>query len=150
MPRLVLNNSFDDTGVLVTFRKRGLFGGSVVPPNEWSEVAGDLAFAGLARILPLIEQDEVDAAIEGDGVRLSHRVIADLTEPQAVSLGLPPSVPFSLCIETDKLITDPSFTIRYGWVETANKQTGGRNSMRSYVAEGGANLSSPKPALVDN
>jgi len=121
MPRLVFNNSFDDTGILITLRKRGLFGGSVVPPNEWSEVAGDSAFAGLARILPLIERDGADAAIEGDGVRLSHRVVADLAEPQAVSLGLPPSLPFSLSIETDKLITDPSFTIRYGWVETANK-----------------------------
>src|SRR5215813_5416666 len=101
MLRLVFNNSFDDTGVLVTLRKRGLFGSNVVPPTEWSEVAGDLAFAGLARILPLIEQDEGDAAIEGDGVRLPHHVIADLTEPQAVCLGLPPSVPFSLSIETD-------------------------------------------------
>jgi hypothetical protein len=65
MPRLVFNNSFDDTGILVTLRKRGLFGGSVVPPNEWSEVAGDSAFAGLARILPLIERDGADAVIEG-------------------------------------------------------------------------------------
>jgi hypothetical protein len=121
MPRLVFDNSFDDAGVLITLRKRGLFGGSIVRPGEWSEVAGDVAFAGLARILPLIERDEADATIEGDGVRLSHRVIADLTEPQAVSLGLPPSVPFSLGVETDKLITDPSFTIRYGWVETANR-----------------------------
>jgi hypothetical protein len=121
MPRLVFDNSFDNAGVLITLRKRGLFGGSIVGPGEWSEVAGDVAFAGLARILPLIGQDEADATIEGDGVRLSHRVIADLTEPQAVSLGLPPSVPFSLGIETDKLITDPCFTIRYGWVETANR-----------------------------
>lgn len=121
MPRLIFDSSFDDTGVLITLRKRGLFGGTIVPPSEWSEVAADVAFAGLARILPLIEQDEVDATIEGDGVRLSHEVIADLTEPQAVGLGLPPSVPFSLSIETDKLITDPSFTIRYGWIETANR-----------------------------
>src|SRR5262245_19630410 len=117
----VFDTSFDDAGVLITLRKRGLFGGSIVPPGDWSEVASDVAFTGLARILPLIEQDEAEAIIEGDGVRLSHRIIADLTEPQAVALGLPPSVPFSLSIETDKLITDPSFTIRYGWVETANR-----------------------------
>ena len=56
MPRLVFDSAFDDAGVLITLRKRGLFGGSIVRPGEWSEVAGDPAFAGLARILPLIER----------------------------------------------------------------------------------------------
>src|SRR3954452_6144609 len=121
MPRLIFNSSFDATGVRITLRKRGVFGGSVVPPQEWSEVAGDIAFAGLARVLPLIEQDEGNAEIEGDGIKLSHRLVADRAEPQAASLGLPPSVPFSLSIETEKLITDPAFAIRYGWVETANR-----------------------------
>ena len=94
---------------------------TLVSPNEWSEVASDVAFAGLARILPLIEQSEADARIEGDGIRIAHWIVAELTEPQAASLGLPPSIPFSLSIETEKLIADPAFKIRYAWVETANK-----------------------------
>jgi len=120
--RVSFQNSFEQAGVLITLRKRGLFGGrGPVPPSQWAEAAEDFAFAGLARVLPLVEAEDGSAVVEGEGIRVAHSVVADLTEPQAAGLGLPPSVPFSLLIETDKLITDPSFTIRYGWIEAGNR-----------------------------
>jgi hypothetical protein len=122
MPRVSFQYSFDETGVLITLRKKGLFGArGSVPPRQWAEAAEDFAFAGLARVLPLVEAEDGTAVVEGESIRVVHSVIADLTEPQAAGLALPPSVPFSLLIETDKLITDPSFTIRYGWIEAGNR-----------------------------
>jgi hypothetical protein len=113
MARLIFHHKIDEGGAVLTLREKSLIGaGRVMSPNSWAEAAGDVAFAGVARVLAVVDADDGSASVEGETVRLSHRALAALTEPQAASLGLPHAAPFALSLETDKLITDPAFAVR--------------------------------------
>jgi SNF2 family DNA or RNA helicase len=92
-----------------------------VPLDDWPGSMAERAFSGISRLLALIDLADGGAAPEGDGVRLSHEVIASLTEPQALGLGLPPSVRQALHIETRNLITDSDFRIFGRWVDDGGR-----------------------------
>jgi SNF2 family DNA or RNA helicase len=122
MSRFIFQHAIHDQGVRLTLHELPLIGAErIVTPDRWAEVAGEVAFAGIAHVLGLVEADDGGAFIEGDSIRLSHQALASLTEPRAASLALSHAVPFALSLETDKLITDPAFTVRAGWIEAGNR-----------------------------
>jgi superfamily II DNA or RNA helicase len=81
----------------------------------------DQAFSGLSRILALADDDESPVERRAEAVFIDDATVASLSEPQALGLGLPPSVRFVLQINTENLITDPDFKISYRWVDEANR-----------------------------
>jgi superfamily II DNA or RNA helicase len=82
---------------------------------------GDQAFAGVSHLLALL--DDVDSSVDrrGDGIFVDHATVASLTEPQALGLGLPPSVRIALQVETQNLITDPNFRVIGRWLGVGNR-----------------------------
>src|SRR4051812_17497478 len=92
-----------------------------LPVESWAERMADQAFSGVSRVLALLEDDKSTAERRDDGVFLDHVTIASLTEPQALALGLPPSVKVALQIETKNLITEPEFRIVHRWIGLGNR-----------------------------
>jgi hypothetical protein len=115
-------NDFRPDGVILRLLEKSLLSSPrPVPVSSWPERTGDASFSGVARMLTLL--DEADSPVEesNGGLFVDHRTIAGLTEPQALGIGLPPSVRFGLQIETKNLITDRDFRITARWIGLANQ-----------------------------
>jgi superfamily II DNA or RNA helicase len=92
-----------------------------IPVAAWADRIADQAFSGISRILALADDVDSAVALRDDGLFIDHRAIASLSEPQALGLGLPPSVRFALQVNTRNLITDHDFGIFGRWVDEANR-----------------------------
>src|SRR5712691_4995330 len=122
MARLYFEWAIAPYGGTVRLMSRPLIGRPTsVPVEDWADCMFDQAFSGVSRILALV--DEMNGSVEqrDGGVFASHDTIASLTEPQAVGLGLPSSVPYALQVETKNLITDPDFRVFGRWVGEGNR-----------------------------
>jgi hypothetical protein len=106
------------------------------PVEDWADRMAGQLFSGVSRILALL--DDVDSSVErkDDALFIDHRTIASLTEPQALGLGLPPSVRFALQVETKNLITDPEFRVFARWVGEANRSLRGERDGAFLHVEG--------------
>jgi SNF2 family DNA or RNA helicase len=110
-----------DGAILRLMEKRWPFPATPIPVAAWADRMADQAFSGISRILALV--DDVESAVEHkeDGLFIDHKTVASLSEPQALGLGLPPSVRFALQVNTKNLITDHDFRISGRWVDEANR-----------------------------
>lgn len=98
--------------------------------DKW-DVQEDLhALSGLAKLASLIEAAEHSVTpqepttrvlLEGDGYFIPHPVIAEMTEGQALSLGLPASVPFQLRIATTGPLLELNTNIRAKWFSSGRQ-----------------------------
>ena len=97
------------------------FSATPMPVAVWADRMADQVFYGIPRILALV--DDVESAVEyrEDSLFIDHKTIASLSEPQALGLGLPPSVRFALQVNTKNLITDRDFAVLGRWVDEANR-----------------------------
>jgi SNF2 family DNA or RNA helicase len=94
----------------------------VVPVQDWVSSATERELAVVSRILRLVDEPQSPVEISGDGVRLDHHTVAGFSEPQALSIGLPPSIKLPLKIDANGLLTDPEFSIKSTWVGKAGRQ----------------------------
>jgi superfamily II DNA or RNA helicase len=92
-----------------------------VPVEQWAERMGDQAFSGVSKVLALVDDAEHSVTRATDGLSLNYHTIASLTEPQALSLGLPPSTRVALQVDTKNLITDCDFRLTGRWIGEANR-----------------------------
>ncbi|WP_354407411.1 DEAD/DEAH box helicase [Marinobacterium sp. MBR-111] len=98
--------------------------------EKW-DVCDDLhSLSGLAKLAALTEEhpdtasDEEKAVTvlpDGDGYFIPHAVVAEFTEAQALSLGLPSSVPFQLRIETNGPLLEPTTHIKARWYSSGRQ-----------------------------
>ena len=97
-----------------------------VDVSEW-ELQKDLhALSGLAKLHALLDnpaqkgRDDkgiVSILEDDDGYYIPHKAVASFTEGQSLSLGLPPSVPFQLRVQTTGPLLEPDTQINYKWVD---------------------------------
>jgi hypothetical protein len=133
MPRYQFRYDCNDEGVTITLYRRAVFRQKEpVDLKQWADQMGEIAFAGVAHALALLDADDGRAVRDGDGIRFTHSVVAALTEPQAYDLGLPPATALILSIRAEHLITDPDFDLRAKWIDHANRPV--------YVSRRGAIL----------
>jgi hypothetical protein len=92
-----------------------------VPVNDWAARMADQAFSAVSHVLALLDDEKSSVKPQDDGVFLDHPTVASLSEPQAICLGLPPSVRFALQIDTKNLVTDPNFQIIACWIGIGNR-----------------------------
>jgi hypothetical protein len=122
MPRLSFNYEIDSGGATLRLIEKSWIGRtSTIPVQEWAARMADQAFSGLSRILALLDDPESPVEINGDGLFIDHATLAALTEPQAINLGLPPSVRAALQVDASGLITDPDFAVHARWIGEANR-----------------------------
>jgi hypothetical protein len=107
--------------VLRLFEKPWVGKARAVAPPDWADCMADGAFAGASRILALLDDPDSPVEMKDDGVFIDHATLASLNEPQALGLGLPPSVRFALQVDTKNLVTDPDFRITGRWIDEANR-----------------------------
>jgi hypothetical protein len=122
MARIFFTHDRDNDGITLRLIEKWWHGrAEPVPVGAWADRMADHAFSGLSRILALA--DDIDSAVENkeDNLFVDHTTIASLSEPQALSLGLPPSVRFGLQVDTKNLITDPDFVISCRWVDELSR-----------------------------
>jgi hypothetical protein len=149
MARLKFSYEKDSSGIVLRLSERRLLGRvETVPPTAWAERASDQSFSGLARVLALADEPGSQVEIRRGGMFLDHATVASLSEPQALSLDLPPSVRFVLQIDTKNLITDQNFQISSRWIDEANRSVrtaSGRNSVRGpgRISASGTPFQSP-------
>ncbi len=111
-----LSHSPDLAGWRFTLLRKGRLPfakGSPAALSEWPGAAE--AHTGVALLLSLLGAGE--GAADGEALRLSHARVAGLTRPEAVRLGLPLVVPFTLFLSHDSPINDPAFSLRVQWFQ---------------------------------
>src|SRR5690242_18575923 len=121
-----------------------------LPTDGWIDRTENLSFSGLSRVLALA--DDIDSPVErlSESLFLDHSTVASLSEPQALGLGLPPSMRFVLQISTRNLITDRDFNVSYRWIDEANRSI--RSSRIGAFVQAGADryrLPQPSFSLVE-
>jgi hypothetical protein len=82
----------------------------------------DLLLA-LADLRDLADGRPGELLIEGDKIRLSHRLAAALGSPSAEAIGLPPIVDLTLRTDAEGLIGSPTFRLRCEWIKNGQRQT---------------------------
>lgn len=92
-----------------------------VPFDEWTMTAPEAARPAVAHLLQAWGDGETgrDGAPlvlpEGDGVRLHADLVARLSDPEAVALGLPPAARLSLNLQSIGVAHQPDFRIDARW-----------------------------------
>jgi hypothetical protein len=122
MARAYFDHKIGPQGALLRLIEKSWAGRSqIVPVDDWATRMADQAFTGISRLLALL--DDVDSSVErrDDGILVDHATVASLTEPQALGLGLPPSVRVALQVETQNLITDKNFRVIGRWMGMGNR-----------------------------
>src|SRR5580704_11253562 len=100
MGQLFFEPEYSSSGTMLRLRDKPLLGRArSVPIEEWPRCMAERAFSGVSKLLALLDDADGNATPELDGVRITHHAIAPLTEPQALGLGLPPSVRQALQID---------------------------------------------------
>src|SRR5580692_9393748 len=112
MARIFFEADYVPSGALVRLCERSLLGKTRnIHVDEWSHRMADQAFSAVSKLFSLLDDERRSAFREDDGILISHDAIAELTEPQALGLGLPPSFRHALQIETQGLVTDADFRV---------------------------------------
>jgi hypothetical protein len=112
MGRLSFQYEIQPAGIeLRLVEKRWTGRAESLPIDGWVDRMEGQSFSGLSRVLALA--DDVDSPVErrSEALFVDHNTVASLSEPQALGLGLPPSMRFMLQISTQNLITDNDFSV---------------------------------------
>ena len=117
-------------GVMVRLVAKRLLGGRrSVPFGSWAEEAPVPSMAAVGAVTRLVAEygGDPDAPVRqhGDGVFLTHRSVAGLSEHQAVGLGLPPSTTLMLGIQSSGDIAQPEFDVSCRWLESGSVNASG-------------------------
>ena len=85
-----------------------------------------------------------------EDVFVPHPIAASLSEPQALRVGLPPSIKMALQIDTKGLITSPDFRLSYRWIDDANRSIrGDRKGVILSISGGEYRLPEPLFGLIE-
>ncbi len=122
MSRIRFSYDIVDRGIILRLLEDKAFRSAVpIAVEQWANRTSDLGFSATARILALLEDTESPVDFRAGGIFVDHRTIAGLTEPQALSLELPPATRLILQVETQNLITDTQFRIAGRWIGEGNQ-----------------------------
>jgi hypothetical protein len=115
--RLFFEPDYLPSGALIRLREKPLLAKArSVQVDEWPARMADQAFSSVSKLFALLEDERESASRHDDGILMLHHAIAELSEPQALGLGLPPSVRHALQIETKGLVTDADFSVNARWI----------------------------------
>ncbi|WFU42742.1 hypothetical protein QA640_09905 [Bradyrhizobium sp. CB82] len=145
MGRLSFQYGITQGGVELRLVEKPWIGRTETLPVEiWADRMSNQSFSGLSRILASADDTESRVERRADALFIDDETIASLSEPQALGLGLPPSMRFVLQVSTQNLVTDADFSISYRWIDEANRSL--RAERRgALVSVGGENYRLPQP-----
>ncbi len=123
----------DGLELRLTSESRSLFGKQrqkFIETTDWSDVEGLHAISALARLQALVEDigESSHALPDNGGYFLTHAAVANLTDAQARSLGLPPTCPFTLRISLNGPLVDSATKVIATW----HKSSGQRVRVNDY------------------
>ncbi|EPJ56198.1 MAG: hypothetical protein OFPI_00890 [Osedax symbiont Rs2] len=126
--------------------------------SKW-DIQKDLyALSGLAKLASLIDSASAGVSVdkpvvsvlpENQGYFIPHHIVAELTEGQALSLGLPPSAPFQLRISTTGPLLESSTQIKASWYSKGRKVRVDRIGSVLEVGETQYRLPEPMYSALD-
>lgn len=109
-------------GVVLTLveTQRSLFGGArerAIERKQWLTKPELHAISALAAIETRCEDaaDNTYALKDGTGYHLSHKTVSDLTDAQALSIGLPKPIPYSLRLSLNGALTAKGTRVLVTW-----------------------------------
>ncbi|MEA5159811.1 hypothetical protein U5903_03395 [Cereibacter johrii] len=122
--------TFSYTPEWITLRlapqRTGLIGrltGRAAAPDLDHLPSGDRALAfALADLRAAAEARPSDLSIEGDTIRMTHRLAAELDAQSAEVLGLPPLVDLTFRTDVEGVLGTPSFRLRHEWIKAGRRQ----------------------------
>ena len=101
------------TGIRISCIKSGLSGRkTIVPASDWNVIKEKIPGASLLDYL--LEAKKIK--LDGDAALMLHSVVAELEEPQATLIGLPPSIPHALEIKSSGTIDEKDFSLKIRWL----------------------------------
>jgi hypothetical protein len=115
-------------------RKRWLGAAEPVPVDSWlREAEGGLALA-VGRLVAWREEGSAEDLAAA--VRVPHALVASLGDREAERLGLPPPPDFSLHIQHQGTIDQPSFALRWSWRTIGGQPVLGAQRTGCWLAVG--------------
>lgn len=85
--------------------------------------SGDRALAfALADLRAAAEARPSDLSIDGDTIRMTHRLAAELDSQAADVLGLPPLIDLTFRTDVEGVLGTPSFRLRHEWIKAGRRQ----------------------------
>ncbi len=153
MGSLCFHYDIHDDGIRFYLKKQQwLKGKTVVSPSKWAQEVDALCIAPTAHVLALVEKhiddDTPPARQEGEGIFLSHSLIAALEEHTAKGLGLPPNTLMILGIDCRGGITQKNFDIRAQWLSGGAIPAVGAKTKGSILFQGGNTWRVPEPLFT--
>jgi hypothetical protein len=117
MARVFFEPDYVPSGALLRLREKSVLAKARnIEVDKWPDRMADQAFSAVSKLFSLLDDERQSASRDDDGILISHNAIAELTEPQALGLGLPPSIRYALQIETKGLVTDADFRVVARWI----------------------------------
>lgn len=99
-------------GVSLQLVEQGwLRGSKALPVSTW---LSDESIPGVALLRHWLDRES--AVAEATEVLVPHAYIAELSEPQASQLQLPPAAPHALSLSSGGTLDEPEFELRYQWL----------------------------------
>ncbi|MBI1263182.1 MAG: hypothetical protein GC187_00415 [Alphaproteobacteria bacterium] len=120
-------------------------------PDGWAEAQGGALARAIAAARGHDDPDQARHAVfSGDHLLLSDAFVACLDEASAQALGLPPSAPFGLRLETLDQVKSPDFRVRARWVQGGGMPARGTRE-GAFLLSGGKRyrISEPAYTLLD-
>jgi SNF2 family DNA or RNA helicase len=91
--------------------------------DQYPDFKSYTMLSGVAHLKLLVDSGEGDARElpDRDGFWVSHKAIAELDDHQAFGLGLPPTIPFQMRVQTQGLLSGKDFVIKYAWMNRSGR-----------------------------
>jgi len=99
-----------------------------IPISEWPEVVKKKSISVLAKLEALSEEGDHRIQRIAAGYVISHELIADLSEHQAVLIGLPPNIPFELQLTLSGPLVNERTKIQIAWYNSSGLRVRGQEA----------------------
>lgn len=116
MASYFFKHEIHDKGIKLELCEKKLLGkGDKIKYSEWSEKADESYALALAKLNAILEDHNSEYTDSTKILTLTHKQVAELSDPVAISLSLPPSIPFALNIQANGTINQSDFNVFYSW-----------------------------------
>lgn len=114
---------FNPNGGHLVLNSKKTFRSSIVAVSEWSKLPGFSELFLAAECQTPDQNGALSVVLQGDGVRLTHSAIAEMSDQLATDIGLPPAVTSRLHLSAHLIPSNDKFRIKCVFRDSSGRKT---------------------------